>query len=108
MGTPIHLTPDNFQNEIAIGYTLVDFWAAWCGPCKMIAPVIEELAEERTDVKIAKLDVDAEGNGAIAGQFGVQGIPTLGLFKDGELVDRLVGAGPKASIVSFIEDTIAA
>ncbi len=96
------LTKDNFKDEIASGVTLVDFWAEWCGPCKMVAPVIEQLSNElQGDVKVAKLDTDAHPE--VAQEFGIMSIPTLMLFKDGKVVDTLVGAYPKPAIVEFIE-----
>ncbi|MFC1810641.1 thioredoxin [Patescibacteria group bacterium] len=83
-------TDDNFKDEIKEGVVLVDFFATWCGPCKMLAPVIEELATEyEGKAKIGKLDVDESS--AIAGEFGVQSIPTLILFKDGQEVDKMIG-----------------
>lgn len=101
----IVLTKDNFEKEISTGLTMVDMWAEWCGPCKMLSPIIEELADEMKDkLKVAKLDVDAEPE--LAGLYGVQSIPTLLLFKDGKLVDRSVGAVPKALLVDFVSKYI--
>jgi thioredoxin 1 len=95
------LTKDNFEKEVATGLTLVDMWAEWCGPCKMIGPIVEELAEEMSDkLKVGKLDVDSEPE--LAGLYGVQSIPTLLLFKDGKLIDRTVGAVPKAVLIDFV------
>jgi thioredoxin 1 len=104
MGAPLTITDATFESEVlnAAEPVLVDFWATWCGPCKMIAPVLEEIATEQTGrLKIAKLDVDA--NGGTAMRFGVQSIPTLILFKDGQQVERLLGAMPKQSIMSKLE-----
>ncbi len=98
---PVVFTDANFRTEMAKGPVVVDFWAAWCGPCRMIAPVIEELAAERTDVRFAKLNVDE--NPRTASQFGVQGIPLLIFFKDGAERGRVVGAVPRNRIEAAIE-----
>ncbi|MDR2616111.1 MAG: thioredoxin [Oscillospiraceae bacterium] len=98
----IHLTDETFEREIAAGDTLVDFWADWCGPCKMLAPVIEELAEEYEGrVKVGKVDTDAYGE--IAESFGITGIPTVILFRDGGEVTRIVGVHPKEDFVAALE-----
>ena len=90
-----------FTDETTQGVVLADFWAAWCGPCKMIAPVLEEIDSEMSDkVKIVKLDVDE--NQETAGKFGVMSIPTLLLFKDGEIVEQIVGFQPKEALVELI------
>ena len=90
----VHLTSENFDEKISAGKVLVDFWADWCGPCKMVAPVIEELAAEFDGkVTVAKLDVDSEG--AIAARFDVRGIPTVIMFSNGVEVQRFVGVQPK-------------
>ena len=95
-------TDQNFGQEISQGTVLVDFWAAWCGPCKMIAPVLEELdAEIGNDVKIVKVDVDE--NQASAGEYGIMSIPSLLLFVDGELKAKTAGFQPKEALIDFIE-----
>jgi|SRR5690625_127988 len=97
----LNVTDQNFTNETSDGLVLADFWAPWCGPCKMIAPVLEEIDGELSDkVKIVKLDVDE--NQETAGKFGVMSIPTLLLFKDGEVVDQVVGFQPKEALVDLI------
>ena len=96
-------TDSNFQQEISNGVVLVDFWAAWCGPCKMIAPVLEEIdAEIGSEVKIVKVDVD--NNQATAGEYGIMSIPSLLLFVDGELKAKTAGFMPKDALIDFIND----
>lgn len=98
----LHLTTADFKESIANGRVLVDFWAGWCGPCKMLAPVIDELAAEKGDkVKVAKVDVDAEG--ALAAEYGVMGIPTVILFEDGKEKERFVGVRAKEDYVAAID-----
>jgi thioredoxin 1 len=88
------VTDDNFEDVTREGYVLVDFWAPWCGPCRLVAPVVEQLAEEyRGRVRVGKLNVDE--NPMIAKRFHVMSIPTVILFKDGESVETMVGAAPK-------------
>ncbi|MCM3725338.1 thioredoxin [Neobacillus cucumis] len=97
-----HVTDQNFSAETGSGLVLVDFWAPWCGPCKMIAPVLEELdAEMGGKVKITKLDVDE--NPQTAANFGVMSIPTLLVLKNGEVVDKVVGFQPKDALASVLE-----
>jgi len=96
-----HVTDKDFSEKTAEGLVLADFWAPWCGPCKMIAPVLEELDDEMADkVKIVKLDVD--DNQETAGKYGVMSIPTLLLLKDGKVVDQVVGFQPKEALEELI------
>ena len=104
MGKVLAVTSGNFATEVLQSPlpVLVDFWAAWCGPCRAVAPTVEALASEYAGkLKVVKLDVDESGD--VAGQFGVQSIPTLILFKGGQPVERLVGNYPKPAIVSKIQ-----
>ena len=88
----------NFHNAIANGTVLVDFYADWCGPCRMVSPIVDEIAEERSDITVGKVNVDDEN--ALAMKYGVMSIPTLIVFKDGEEKTRIVGARPKAAILA--------
>ncbi len=100
----IELTDATFDAEVGKekGVTVVDFWAPWCGPCRMVGPVIEELSEEyEGQVRFAKVNVD--DNQQIAGTFGIRSIPTIGFFKDGEAVGAVVGAYPKEALKEVIE-----
>lgn len=104
---PITISDDNFENEVLKSNqpVLIDFWAAWCGPCKMIAPVVEELAGEYDGkVKIGKLDVDNNQQTAI--KYGVRSIPTLLVFKNGEVKETIIGAVPKAQIAQKLDSVI--
>jgi len=102
MGKYVELNSSNFDSTIANGVTLVDFWAPWCGPCRMIAPIIEELAEDFDGkATIAKVNTDEEQDIAI--KYGIRSIPTLLFFKDGELVDQMIGAAGKQVIADKID-----
>ncbi|MDQ7057820.1 MAG: thioredoxin TrxA [Ghiorsea sp.] len=101
----INVTDDSFDNDVlkASGAVLVDFWAPWCGPCKQIAPLLEEIAAEMGDkVTIAKIDIDENPN--TPGKYGVRGIPTLSIFKDGNVQGTKVGAVNKGKLVDFINE----
>ena len=101
----LELNADNFEKETSEGWGLVDFWAPWCGPCKRMGPVFEELSEEYSGkVKFAK--VNTEDNSDVAGEHDISGIPCLIMFKDGEEVDRFVGAFPKDSLKEKIDGAI--
>ena len=103
MGKVLHIGKENFESEVlnSKGVVLVDFWAAWCGPCKMIAPILDEVAEEMPDAKITKVNVDEEQE--LAAKYGIRSIPTLIVFKDGEKVEQMVGVLPKGSIKAKID-----
>ena len=92
------LNQNNFNNAIANGTALVDFYADWCGPCRMVSPIVNEIAEERSDITVGKVNVDDEN--ALAMKYGVMSIPTLIVFQDGKEKTRIVGASPKAAILA--------
>ncbi len=105
--TTIKVTDKTFQDEVLSSDVpvLVDFWAEWCGPCKMIGPALEELATEFDGrIKIAKVNVDENPN--LPAQFGVRGIPALFMFKDGAVISNRTGAAPKASLKGWIEESV--
>ena len=82
------------------GAVLLDFWASWCGPCRMVSPIVDEIAAERGDIKVGKVNVDEQPE--LAGQFGVMSIPTLVVMKGGKVVNQIVGARPKAQILAML------
>lgn len=99
----INLTLENFEAEVVQSEktVLVDFWASWCGPCRMLSPIVDEIAEERTDVKVAKVNVDEQEE--LAMRFGIMSIPTLIVFKNGEITKKSMGVQPKAAILGLLE-----
>lgn len=98
----ISVNKNNFNQEVLNSDkpVLMDFWAPWCGPCRMIAPLVEEIAKERSDIKVVKINVDEEQE--LAMQFGVMSIPTLVVMKNGKIVNQVTGARPKAQILAML------
>ena len=98
----INIKKNNFQNEVLNSEmpVLLDFWAPWCGPCRMVGPIVDEIADERGDIKVGKVNVDEQPE--LAAQFGVMSIPTLLVMKNGKAVNQAVGARPKAQILAML------
>ena len=98
----INIKKNNFQNEVLNSEmpVLLDFWAPWCGPCRMVGPIVDEIADERGDIRVGKVNVDEQPE--LAAQFGVMSIPTLVVMKGGKVVNQMVGARPKNQILAML------
>ena len=104
MATILHITQENFEEEVvnASKPVLLDYWADWCGPCRMVSPIVDEIAEEVTDKKVGKVNVDEQPE--LAERFGVMSIPTLVVMKNGKIAQQAVGARPKSDILAMLEE----
>ena len=100
----IHITNANFTSEVLESdkKVLVDFWAPWCGPCRMVSPIVDEIGEEDSAIKVAKINIDEQPQ--LASQYGVMSIPTLMVFQDGDVVNKAIGARNKAFILDMLKD----
>ncbi|MGI6181333.1 MAG: thioredoxin [Agathobaculum sp.] len=98
----IHINKNNFESEVLLSDkpVLLDFWAPWCGPCRMVSPILDEIAAEKPEIKVGKVNVDEQPE--LASQFGVMSIPTLVVMKNGKIVNQAMGARPKSAILSLL------
>ena len=98
----VNINKNNFRNEVLDSEkpVLLDFWASWCGPCRMVSPIVDEIAAERSDIKVGKVNVDEQPE--LAAQFGVMSIPTLVVMKGGKVANQMVGARPKGQILAML------
>ena len=98
----LHVNKDNFHNEVLNSEkpVLLDFFASWCGPCRMVGPILDEIAEEREDIKVCKVDIDEQPE--LASRFRIMSVPTLMVLKDGNIVDQSIGARPKHQILAMV------